>query len=48
MDEKWTYITGDAGHDRWVMISPDRKVLLIGEWECTEHGVKKTITVERL
>ena len=42
----WTYIVGDAYHDRWVMISPDGRTFLIGEWESTGHGVKKTVRVE--
>jgi hypothetical protein len=39
----WAYIVGNESCDRWVMISPDKRTLLIGEWESTEDGVKKTI-----
>lgn len=50
MSEKkeWTYITGSADHDRWVMVSPDGKVFLIGEYESSKDGIKKTVRIEKL
>jgi hypothetical protein len=46
--KEWTYITGSADHDRWVMVSPDGKVFLIGEYESNEGGIKKTVRIEKL
>lgn len=50
MSEKkeWIYITGSAEHDRWVMVSPDGKVFLIGEYQSDKDGVKKTVRIEKL
>ena len=44
--EDWRYISGNEGSDRWVMISKDEKVFIIGEWDSTEEGVSKSIRIE--
>ena len=46
--KEWTYITGSAEHDRWVMVSPDGKVFLLGEYESSKDGIKKTVRIEKL
>lgn len=47
-EKEWSYITGDADNDRWVMVSPDGKVFLIGEYESNKDGIKKTVRIEKL
>ena len=44
--EEWKFVVGNEGSDRWVMVSPDEKIFIIGEWNSTEHGNSKTIRVE--
>ena len=47
-EKEWAYITGSEDHDRWVMVSPDGDVFLIGEYESTKDGIKKTVRIEKL
>lgn len=45
---EWFFVVGSIDCDRWVMVSPDGKIFLIGEYESNRDGIKKTIKLEKL
>ena len=45
-EREWKFIVGHEGHDRWVMISPDEKIFIIGEWKSENNKVFKSIRIE--
>jgi hypothetical protein len=46
--EDWRFIAGYDGHDQWVRISPNGKILLIGEAKYFKGGVERTVRIEKI